>query len=423
MERVAPDLQSVVSERIVEVAASISPQELGRAMGDLLLAEIPEFKNSTDEDFRAGIIRSCASNVAAIREALVADSTLEEITPPADATSWAHDLVHRGMPLAALLRAYRLGHGMFEGTFEERVAGLDLDPDVRWHVRANAGRLIFRYIDLVCTQLVDEYETEREQWLRGAAAAQASLVLAIVAGERVDPREAAATLRHDVNANQLGLIVWRDAGARVADNAPSLASVAQGLAGELGGVQTLVMPMGEAAAWAWTSGEQLLASDSTRSKLLRNGEGAAVGTPHRGLEGMFRTHHEARAARRVGGVFGSRPGSVLRYSAVALTSLISADPVQASNFAIAELGSELGADSDAMLRLRATVRVYLDERLSPSRTARRLGIHQNTVGYRIKRTEELLGRSIEDRRLELEVALRLYDGLEGLRALGATGQR
>jgi DNA-binding PucR family transcriptional regulator len=64
--------------------------------------------------------------------------------------------------------------------------------------------------------------------------------------------------------------------------------------------------------------------------------------------------------------------------------------------------------------------VYLDERLSPARTARRLGIHQNTVNYRVKRAEELLGRPLEDRRIELEIALRLYNGLEGLRALGKT---
>jgi len=67
-------------------------------------------------------------------------------------------------------------------------------------------------------------------------------------------------------------------------------------------------------------------------------------------------------------------------------------------------------------RLRATVRVYLEENLSPARAARRLGIHQNTVVYRVKRSEELLGHAIEQRRLQIEVALRLSDMIDGLRA-------
>jgi DNA-binding PucR family transcriptional regulator len=69
-------------------------------------------------------------------------------------------------------------------------------------------------------------------------------------------------------------------------------------------------------------------------------------------------------------------------------------------------------------RLRATLRVYLEENLSPARAARRLGIHQNTVVYRVKRAEEILGHSIEQGRLELEVSLRLSEGLDGLRAEG-----
>jgi DNA-binding PucR family transcriptional regulator len=69
-----------------------------------------------------------------------------------------------------------------------------------------------------------------------------------------------------------------------------------------------------------------------------------------------------------------------------------------------------------MARLRATVRAYCEENASPVRTARRLGVHQNTIVYRVNRAEELLGRPIADRRLELEVALRLADAVDALRA-------
>jgi DNA-binding PucR family transcriptional regulator len=421
MTHVASEIELVVDRRIAEVAAVMSPHELGEVMGDRLLAQIAEFRNSTDKDFREGLVMSCTGNLVAIQDMLVSGSQFEDIAPPPDAIAWAHALVHRGMSLAALLRAYRLGHELLQQSFEQATSEIDLEPDVRWRVLASATHRMFRYIDLICTQLVEDYEVEREQWLRGAAAAQAELVLAIVAGESVDPKEASATLSYDVAAPQLGFIVWRDARSRDGEPGRSLASVAKQLALEVGAVHTLVVPMGEHAAWAWATGGDLSAVPS-RSAALSEHVRAAVGGVHAGLDGMYRTHHEARAARRVGDIFGARPGAILRYSTVGLTSLLSADPAQAVQFATSELGSELGADTDAMLRLRATILVYLDERRSPVRTARRLGIHQNTVHYRVKRAEELLGRPLEDRRLELEIALRLYNGLDGLRALSKAPQ-
>lgn len=413
------DLQANVNRCIGEIAASLSPDGLGARMGDHLMDVIPEFSATDDADFRAGLVMSCRSNIVAILDSLRDGTPAADLTPPADATAWAHELVHRGMALPALLRAYRLGHGLFVQVLEQRVSELELDPEVRWRVLADASRHVFTYIDNISTLLVDDYEAEREQWLRGAAAAQAKLVQAIIAGEVVDPAEAAATLRHDVTAPQLGLIVWRDPRVVLPDHTPSPAQTARTLATELGGSQTLIVPVGEHAAWAWTTGKGLVAEPPARSSVADERTSVATGGIHPGLEGMSRSHREARAARRVGDIFGARAGTILRYPAVALASLTSADPLEAASFAVTELG-ELAADTDAMRRLRATIRVHLDEALSPSRTAKRLSIHQNTVTYRVKRAEELLGRSLTDRRLELEIALRLFDGLEGLQR--ATGE-
>jgi DNA-binding PucR family transcriptional regulator len=130
---------------------------------------------------------------------------------------------------------------------------------------------------------------------------------------------------------------------------------------------------------------------------------------------MAESHEEALAARRVAELRKVRSAAVVGYRAGGLTALLTADPAEAVRFAEAELG-ELVADNDSAARLRATVQVYLEENLSPARAARRLGVHQNTVVYRVKRAEELLGREIEPRRLQTEVALRLAEMLDGLRA-------
>ena len=55
------------------------------------------------------------------------------------------------------------------------------------------------------------------------------------------------------------------------------------------------------------------------------------------------------------------------------------------------------------------MRTYLDENGSRARTAKRLNVHENTVSYRLRQAEEILGRSVDKRTLELRVALTLAD--------------
>jgi DNA-binding PucR family transcriptional regulator len=142
---------------------------------------------------------------------------------------------------------------------------------------------------------------------------------------------------------------------------------------------------------------------------------AAIGNCGDGLAGMADSHEQARIARRLAELREVRSGTVVAYRTGGLTALLAADPAEAVRFAEAELG-DLVAGTDVAARLRATLRAYLEENLSPARASRRLGIHQNTVVYRVKRAEELLGHEIEPRRLQLEIALRVAEMFEGLRA-------
>jgi DNA-binding PucR family transcriptional regulator len=66
--------------------------------------------------------------------------------------------------------------------------------------------------------------------------------------------------------------------------------------------------------------------------------------------------------------------------------------------------------------LRATLTAFFEEGMSWGRTAERLNIHQNTVIYRVNQAKDLLGRSLTERRLELEVALRLAEASANLSA-------
>ena len=100
------------------------------------------------------------------------------------------------------------------------------------------------------------------------------------------------------------------------------------------------------------------------------------------------------------------------YEHVALAALASVDVDQAREFVAAELGP-LVTDNDHFRRLSATLRVYLEENMSPSRSARRLGVHEHTITNRIRAAQELLPHPIERRVSELQVALRLIRLAQG----------
>ena len=420
MSTVQPDLEAVVGQQLEALLGRLRPGPLGEEMADLLMASIPELVRAGDEDFRAGLLLSCESNVSAIWSGVLAGASLESIAPPAEAIAWSHELVHRGVEPGAAA-AYRLGHGLAERRLEEAAAELEIEPEIRWRVLSHISQHLFAYVDAVCTDLVDDYEHERAQWIRGAAAARAELVSAIVERHPVDARAAGEKLGYDVTRGHVALIVWGDP-PRAGQQAGSLEREATALAAALGGGPVLTVPIGERAVWAWTSGDHLTDDPAAVPHRMGDGVRAAIGTCREGLAGMADSHDEARVARRVAELRAVRPGTVVGYRTADLTALLTADPVEAVRFVESELGEFL-VESDAAARLRATVRVYLEENLSPARAARRLGIHQNTVVYRVKQTEELLGHTIEQRRLQLEVAFRLSDMIDGLRSAADRGRR
>jgi DNA-binding PucR family transcriptional regulator len=64
-----------------------------------------------------------------------------------------------------------------------------------------------------------------------------------------------------------------------------------------------------------------------------------------------------------------------------------------------------------MTRLRETVRIFLDARGSFTDAAARMHVHKNTVHYRVRKAEEILGHPLTENRLEIEVALLVCDQL------------
>jgi DNA-binding PucR family transcriptional regulator len=137
---------------------------------------------------------------------------------------------------------------------------------------------------------------------------------------------------------------------------------------------------------------------------------AACGRVLSGHDGFRSAHRQAEAAARF--MTARNRGRVSNFADVALASLLEQNREAADEFIRDELGP-LAEDTEDMRTLRRTVARYLAEHRSPRRAAAGLYVNRNTIIYRIRKAEKLLGRPVEERRLELETALLLMDGRDG----------
>lgn len=394
-----------LAEEMVRDARELS--EIGAAFIESQLPELFEDPESGEENR--------ASTEASIRAvaAMIADGTdpAKVELPPATA-AYAQASVRRGVPFTALLRSYRLGHQAISDELLRRLPPLAPDPEDLAAAMRLSSQWIFAYVDAALGAAELTYEAERERWMRSAAASRSETIEAVLAGRQRDPGLASTRLGYRIERDHLGVVAWVDTADEGSNPLPMLEAVIAELAAAAGAEGQLVHPLGLLATSAWLGAgsgfdEAALAALSFDAAAAP-GVRVAVGEPGEGLEGFRRSFGQAQEARRVASLAHREPGSVTRYGEVTIGALASADLAQAREFVARELGP-LAADDDVALRLAETLRAYLDEQGSRSRAAQRLGIHENTVSYRVRQAEELLDRYVDHRPLELRVALELAD--------------
>jgi DNA-binding PucR family transcriptional regulator len=104
---------------------------------------------------------------------------------------------------------------------------------------------------------------------------------------------------------------------------------------------------------------------------------------------------------------------VAGFGDVELVVLAAHDRDRAGEFVNRTLGELATADPI----LRHTVRTYIREQFSPTRTARALYTHRNTVLNRLQRAEQLLPAPLDGRGVEVGLALEIvhWVGVPGAR--------
>jgi DNA-binding PucR family transcriptional regulator len=184
------------------------------------------------------------------------------------------------------------------------------------------------------------------------------------------------------------------------DHTP-LDSTAFELAGALSKMKPLVVRVDVDTTWCWVPTHVARDIPNPRAAVL-----VGQGGPGTGLSGFRRSHREACDALRVARLAGYPAGRITRFDHVEIAALCCNDPASCRAF-IAERLGVLAAQTEEAQRLRATLEAYFDANCNFRATAVRMGLHHNTVRYRLDRAEALLGRPPSEERFKLELALHL----------------
>jgi DNA-binding PucR family transcriptional regulator len=388
----------IIRETAIELSAAIDT--LVDDVSGLIVQDVPEMLDG--ESYRRSIRANLDVKLSALRQG----SDLVVPPAPRDALLYARDLARRGADVSVLLRAYDLGHRYFWGEWTQRFSARAADPAVLAELYDVSARFLFAYFDSVPASVTSAYRSERRRQTSTAAAERAETVCDVLRGGG-DARAAELALGYPLaGARHLALVFGADAelGAR---DIHAATRVVQGLAARLGPASVTVRAE-TTTLWAWVEVPAALEPDEldARTRKLRCPDGLvlAAGDPGAGLDGFRESHREAEHALRH--ARARRGARVVHYRDVSAAALLGSDARRAGRFVQRELHGLAGED-DATARIRATLRAFLHENGNQAATARRLGLHYNTVAYRLRRAEELLGRPLTERRFELEAALLL----------------
>ena len=363
-----------------------------------------------DDDMRPWTVQAARSNLGVIVTMMREGDDPASVQPPPEAIGYAKEYVVRGLELSLMQRAYRTAQAVFGGIILERLRATTDDAGRLAEAMAFFNAWIFAWVEAVERRLTDVYAVELERWARGAAAVRGAEVRALLAGAGpVDAAAVSLRLGYELDRFHVGFVVWSEAtGERPGDAGDLFAameSAAAAVAESLGAGPPLTVAEGRHLA-CWAGRRTAPPLSALALPRAADGLSVAAGTPGAGVEGFVASHREALLTRRVARLRGDDGGAVAAYPDLALEALLTEDPDAARRFAARELG-QLASSDAATARLAATVATFLDEGSSFVRAGRRLGIHANTVAYRVRRAESLLGRPLTERRLELRVALRL----------------
>ncbi|MGW0765451.1 PucR family transcriptional regulator [Streptomyces sp. NPDC002676] len=398
-----PETEKLLSVVAANMRSRLS--DIGCGIREHLMSEIGPLRGDGSV---VGLLQaSMTANVATLLDVFEYDLPLDTVEAPAAAHEYARRLAQRDTPVHALIRAYRIGHRLFlQACFEElhRQCG---DEETSAATTSRMLALSFDYIDRITEQVVEVHQRERDLWLPYECAGRTTArVRDILAEREVDLDQAESALGYRLRQHHLGLVAWLPASAHDSAEVARLDRFTSDLARKLHcPARPLFVPQGGTAAWAWLPlGSRGCVSWTRLSSAVEDADPSVrvgAGSVEPGIEGFRRTHRQALRIQELAAMADCR---CTTYARVAPIAMMSADIDDLRMWVWSVLGP-LADDDEPSARLRETLRVFLDTGCSYTAAASRQILHRNTVQYRIRKAEETMGHTVQERRTDLDVAL------------------
>ncbi|MBB3037090.1 PucR family transcriptional regulator [Hoyosella altamirensis] len=371
-----------------------------------ILEAIPEL--STDATLVAELHGSTRAHWRGFLSMVARENFEVQLAP--EAFDLARTIARRGFDLPVLLTIYRVGQRSVWTYITEVLTTQVPESDLRSEVLLRFWTRLSEWLDTAIESMILAFNTEREQWQRGSMARRVETVQAILAKRPLDLDASSVALSYPLNQLHAAFILW------VADDAPDadvqrlLETAATTIGTAIGGRRPLSIGSGARTLWCWVATRKPAHGLSPQAVAgLGEHVHVAVGTSSPGVDGFRQSHREARAAHTVATRRSPQP-PVTYYVDTELAclaaGLMGEDGMKV--LVSRELGG-LAASDNTTNRLRDTVRLYLAQSSNADSTAALLNVHPNTVRYRIRQAEELLGHPVDERRVYVELALNVVD--------------
>lgn len=345
---------------------------------------------------------ACHATNNALLSALARSATVDDIGPMTEVILATRALVRNGSSEEEVKAGYRLGATYWCESWAAAVDEHCPDPTLSVRVASHGTTFSLGWLEMISRRVSEEYRDEAERLTREGSLARAAHVRRLLSGDDLDVRRASRDLGYDVGGRHVALVISRCEGT---DDDPALGSIARILAADVTTLAPLIVHIDGDTIFCWIPVQTAEALPPLRAR-VRIGQGR----PASGLEGFRRSHREAAEALRIACLTSARAGTVTHFDTVEIAALCSSDVGACRDFIAGTLGP-LAATDDETCKLRATLGAYFAHNSNFRATAVHLGIHHNTVRYRLERVALLLGHRPEEKRLPIEIALHLASRL------------
>ncbi|MDP3892019.1 CdaR family transcriptional regulator [Nocardioides sp.] len=398
--------------QVATVAIALNDRfaEITHTIRDVLSSRIEELQGD------AGIIdlleSSIAGNVENILHALRHSIPVEHIEPPSAAFEYARRLAQRGVPVNALVRAYRLGQQHVLKEAYDECLRQHADAHIQASVYEEIVTVAFDYIDWISQRVVTVYETEHERWITERNTTRFGRIQDLISGSTDEIDSSEAIIGYRLRVRHLGVVLWVHETGAQQDQLTRFNRAVTAVADKLGSGSPLVVSRDRASAWAWIPvADGVVVEPDAVHPLLDHAAGpplahVAFGRPHGGLAGFRQTHLEAVQAQRVAMIRDdpTRPVTAFEEAGLNVAALLAQDLDQ-TRWWVQETLGDLACDDEQHERLRETLLLFFRHNSSYTATAEAMVMHKNSVKYRIASAEKILGRAIGEDRQAIELAL------------------